>query len=182
MMEGSPIKPETREAFPEIAGELDVMAQADQAMRTGIHEGKLGNPKIDEQNTKRMKEIVAEIGWPTISKVGKTASYNAWVLVQHADHDVPFQAYCLQLLKEAPPYDIDPENLAYLEDRVRVNQGRPQLYGTQFDQIDNQHVPYPIEDIYDVDARRAAFGMKSLQAEIDMMYQMYPFDTTDSKP
>jgi len=175
-MKSNPFEQEFEMAFPQISHELNTMTAADQAMRSRYSEGNAWNSTIDHDNTKRVMEIITKIGWPTISKVGKKASHNAWLLVQHADHDVPFQVHCLQLLKEVPPYDIDPENLAYLEDRVRINQGRPQLYGTQFDQIDNQHVPYPIEDESDVNGRRAALGMGPLQQQIDMMYQKYPFE------
>jgi hypothetical protein len=175
---------ETTVSFPLIARELTAMEEIDQAMRIGYAEKKNGlDSSVDHQNTQRIKEIIAEIGWPTISKVGNEASHAAWTIVQHADHDVPFQADCLQLLKEVPPYDINPENLAYLEDRVRVNQGRPQLYGTQFYQTDTQHIPYPIEDESDVDARRAAFGMGPLQEQIDMMYEQFPLEgSTATEP
>ena len=159
----------------EIAIELQRMADNDIDMRTkGLTEN-LWDDTMDARHTKRMKDIVAEMGWPSISKVGAKAAHGAWLLVQHADHDVDFQEQCLNLMKELPDGEVDViYNLAYLEDRVRVNRGREQLYGTQFFQEDGKHIPQPIEDKENVDIRRATIGMGPLQEQIDMMYEQYP--------
>ena len=42
--------------------------------------------------------------------------------------------------------EASPANLAYLEDRVRVHAGQPQLYGTQFTVTRAEYGPCPIED------------------------------------
>jgi len=59
------------------------------------------NEEIDNENTKILKQIILEYGWPTISMAGKEASNAAWVIAQHADHDISFQKLCLSLLKQA---------------------------------------------------------------------------------
>lgn len=148
--------------FPEIAAELQSMAAVDQDMRERSQTEGYWDETVDSTHTARMKEIVAEIGWPTISKVGKTASDKAWLLVQHADHDVAFQIQCLELMKAAPATEVDPTNIAFLEDRVLVNQGKEQIYGTQFTEVDGKYIPQPIEDEENVDARRAEVGMEPL--------------------
>jgi hypothetical protein len=51
-------------------------------------------------------------------------------------------------------------HLAYLEDRVRVNAGQPQLYGTQFTLTAGTLTPYPIEDPGRLDQRRAQAGLE----------------------
>lgn len=109
-------------------------------------------------NTTRLKEIIAEIGWPTTTLVG-AASFKAWLLAQHSDHDLEFQKQCLELMK-AEPAGVLPENIAYLEDRVRVNEGRQQLYGTQFyTDDDGVFGPRPIEDPDRLEVRRKEAGM-----------------------
>ena len=60
--------------------------------------------------------------------------------------------------------DADPIDFAYLTDRVRINDGRPQLYGTQFELVDERRRPRPIENPETVDERREALGMRSLRA------------------
>lgn len=152
------------ESYQTIAHEIIAMSETDQAMRTqAIHKSDMWDESIDVKNTQRMKEIVTEIGWPTISKVGSQASYMAWLLVQHADLDNEFQQFCLALMKVQPANEVNRQNIAYLEDRVRIHQGQPQIYGTQF-YTDEQGelVPRPIEDLENVDKRRAEVGLNTL--------------------
>ena len=56
----------------------------------------------------------------------------AWVLAQHLDEELALQRQCLGLLEGAvADGEADAESLAYLTDRVLVNEGKPQRYGTQ---------------------------------------------------
>lgn len=58
--------------FPETALEIKRMRDIDQDMRKRqLAEENYWDETIDAKHTERMKEIVAEIGWPTVSKVGK---------------------------------------------------------------------------------------------------------------
>src|SRR5258708_32417370 len=89
--------------------------------------------RTDQDNTAWLKSVIKKEGWPTISKVGEEASHAAWLIVQHADLDIKFQEDCLALLQKTwKNHDINPRNLAYLTDRVAVNTGLEQTYGTQF--------------------------------------------------
>ncbi len=160
--------------FPDLATEINQMTEADQDMREKNLEDGSWDVELDKRNTERMKEIVAQIGWPSASKVGGEASTNAWLLVQHADHDVDFQAVCLALMQELPAGEVRPEDIALLTDRVRVNRGQPQLYGTQFRQIDGKHVPKEIEDVENVDERRKTMNLDTLAENIARMESKYP--------
>ena len=116
---------------------------------------------IDTTNTRRMQEIIAEHGWPGKSFVGEDGSFNAWLLVQHADKQVDFQKQCLELLRTAVEAgEASAQNLAYLTDRVRANEDLPQVYGTQCHTVDGELVSREIEDAEHVDQRRAAIGLK----------------------
>jgi hypothetical protein len=165
------------------AEEIKKMCAVDQDMRKqNLESGdEYWDEDVDVENTKRMKEIVKQIGWPTLSLVGEEVSSDAWLLVQHADHDVAFQMRCLELMKAADEGDVEKHDIAYLEDRIRVNQGRGQIYGTQFRQENQQHIPQPIEDEMNVDVRRAEMGMGPLSEQIELMYKKYPFGEDKSK-
>ena len=158
---------------PEIAQELLHMERLDQDMRTKNLEDDSWDENLDRTHTERMKEVVALIGWPTISKVGAEASHAAWLLVQHADHDAAFQKECLTLMKVAPESEVDRHDIAYLEDRVRVNSKQPQLYGTQFDVVDGSFIPQPIEEPDRVDERRQQMGLGTLEQGIREMEKKY---------
>ncbi|MEX2117516.1 MAG: DUF6624 domain-containing protein [Bacteroidota bacterium] len=56
---------------------------------------------IDQRNTERMKDIIQQAGWPGKSLVGEDGAEVAWLLVQHADHDIQFQKNMLPLIEEA---------------------------------------------------------------------------------
>ena len=145
------------EKYRVVVEEILAMAKADQDMRfrrTPV------DPDMDRRHSERMKEIVTEFGWPTIQRFGKEASHMAWLLVQHADHDVEFQALCLKKIYWLRKGQFDPRNLALLEDRVRVNTGRPTLYGSQFYTDDNGvYGPRPIEKPEELDNRREVMGL-----------------------
>jgi len=88
-------------------------------------------------------------------------AFAAWLLVQHADADPEFQAYCLELMKDAyESGEVRGQDLAYLTDRVLVNQGKKQLYGTQFWTPPGGKIqPRPIEDEAKLDERRSKMGL-----------------------
>ncbi len=128
--------------------EILTMARLDQAVRKSGGEITV----VDQKNLTRMKQIVSDFGWPTISLVGKKASHMAWLLVQHADEDLKFQKHCLNLMKEAiKKKEVMLPDIAYLTDRVLVNQGKLQIYGTQFYK--------PIKDWQNLNARRIRMGL-----------------------
>lgn len=171
-----PLYPHMKKAKPDykiIAKEIIKMAKKDQQLRKKALKTDYWDAvaSIDKQNTARMKEIVEQIGWPTISKVGEEASGKAWLLVQHADDDVEFQSKCLKLMKQAPADEVNRQNIAYLEDRILVHNGKLQLYGTQF-YTDKKGTlrPKPIKDRERLDYRRKQMGLSSF-AEYEEMVQ-----------
>jgi len=117
-----------------------------------------------------MKELIAEHGWPTKSMVGGDGTRSAWLLVQHADHDLPFQRKCLALMEGLKDTgEVSSGDLAYLTDRVRVNAGEPQVYGTQFHIVEGVRQPQPITDREQVDERRKSMGLSTLQEYTQFM-------------
>lgn len=148
-----------KESQKNFSSEILQMAQEDRAMRDKFNETGEFSGEIDNLNTERMKAIVSEIGWPTISKVGDEASYEAWLLVQHSP-DIHFQKRCLELMKQEPENELNKQNIAYLEDRINVSEGRPQKYGTQSDASGKL---FPIEDVKRVNEFRRLLGMDELE-------------------
>lgn len=117
--------------------------------------------QIDGSNTQWLEEVVAARGWPGRSLVGPDGAAAAWLLAQHADRDPDLQRKFLGLLRAAAECgEAEQSHLAYLEDRVRAAEGRPQLYGTQFTGLGRDLKPLPIEDSERLDERRAAAGLE----------------------
>lgn len=141
-----------------LQAELQEMFDADQAERSGASTG-----SNDKARTDRLAEIIDEHGWPTFDLVGKEGATAAWTIAQHSDHDVEFQKGALALMDDALADDqVDPTEWAYLVDRVAVNEGRPQVYGTQGGCVGGKAEIGPVEDEANLAARRAEVGLQPL--------------------
>lgn len=167
-------------AQPDIAlqAELLQLMERDQAGRLEIEalEKELGpeaprvkalwdeQREIDKQNLERLRQIVAERGWPGQSLVGARAAMGAFLIVQHADLDAQ-REYLPIIRAAAEAGELQGQAVAFLEDRVLLAEGRKQVYGTQVKRnaSNGQFEPLPIEDEANVDARRAARGMSPLE-------------------
>jgi hypothetical protein len=113
-------------------------------------------------NLQWVRLILAQYGWPGRRLVGEEGSHGAWLLLQHADRDTALQRTALQLLETAVrDNDASSRDLAYLTDRVRVAEGRLQVYGTQL-QYDSRGCasPKPSEEPAQLDARRASVRLE----------------------
>ena len=156
----------------ELRAELLARREEDQRIRTAGKPGDRLTPaqlnewhRIDEGNTLWLNDLVDRLGWPSISLVGEDGAQAAWLFAQHASQHPDLQRKFLGLLRDAVAAgEAPPRHLAYLEDRVRVHEGLPQLYGTQFTQVvlEYRWDPFPIEDPEHVDERRAAVGLSPL--------------------
>jgi hypothetical protein len=161
-------------ALHALAAELIAMAEEDQRVRAELlAEGVLFDgyqPRMAEvhhRNAARLAAIMTELGWPGRSVVGHDAANAAWLVLQHAIGDPPVMRRGLELLRSLPPGEVDPIQVAMLEDRVRTFSGLPQIYGTQFDWDERGEMqPRPIEDAAHVDERRAAIGLPPLAEKL----------------
>ena len=117
---------------------------------------------IDAENANRLGQILSDHGWPGKSLVGEQGAHDAWLIAQHADHEPAVQRQALELLADAVARgEARPRELAYLTDRVRLNEGREQVFGTQMRPDENARpVPAPIEDRERLDDRRAEVGLE----------------------
>jgi hypothetical protein len=114
---------------------------------------------VDRANTARLREILAEHGWPGHQLVGVEAAHAAWLLAQHAPLDL--QEECLPLLEDAVSRDdASRRDLAYLMDRVLMFRGQPQVYGTQYLDKNGILTLWTVQEPGGLDQRRAALGLE----------------------
>jgi hypothetical protein len=157
--------------------ELIAMAEEDQRVRAElVADGTLFqgyNPRMAEvhhRNAARLAAIMDAIGWPGRSVVGTQAADAAWLVLQHSIGDPPVMRRGLELIHSTAVGDVDPIQVAMLEDRVRTYSGLPQRYGTQFDWDERGEMqPRPIEDAEGVDERRRAVGLGPLAEKLREM-------------
>lgn len=164
---------------PELRDELLAMRTEDQDIRKRWLTDR-ENPQINEEmkrlnerHVARVQEILRETGWPTVAMVGKDGSGAVWIILQHATPAVLKAS--LPLMKAAADRgDIGGGLYATSVDRDRINDGLPQVYGSQFNTKDGKCEPQPIEDPEHVDERRKAVGLGPLaeyKAQLCALYQ-----------
>ncbi|HEU4631998.1 MAG TPA: DUF6624 domain-containing protein [Gemmatimonadaceae bacterium] len=115
----------------------------------------------DSADAAELRAIIDRYGWPGRSLVGARGASAAFLVAQH---NPALQHEALRLMQALPAGEVSPSDLAMLEDRVRVSDGRPQRYGTQLhDSGDGRTLVFdPIEDLAHLDERRAAAGLPPL--------------------
>ncbi len=146
-----------------------------------MDDGGVWDEELDAKNNARLREIIQEIGWPTASIVGREAAHAAWLILQHNPGDTTFMRQCLELMRHAPEGEVAPPDIAYLEDRILIQEQAPQIYGTQFQLIDGDLKPFPIADPEHVDNRRASVGLGTLAEYTQRMHALHQKIATPSE-
>lgn len=118
--------------------------------------------EADSLNLLIVSEIIAKSGWLK-GEDGRIL----FMVIQHSELDT--QKKYLPMVRKAV-YDglLKPGNLALLEDRIALREGRKQIYGSQisWNLKTNQYFVLPLADPDQVDQRRAAVGLEPLAAYI----------------
>lgn len=123
---------------------------------------------VHEQNAEALSDILDQHGWPTAAQAGEDGAEAAWLVAQHAISLPDFMRRCLALLQAAVKAGQAPGwRAAMMLDRIRVFEGAPQLFGTQFDWDEEGRMsPAPIAEPDAVDERRAEVGLPPLSQSI----------------
>jgi hypothetical protein len=122
----------------------------------------------------RIESMFSKYGFLGFDKVGRDGSDNFWLLVQHCDKFPEFQKKILKAMdKNVKRNNASPNNYAYLYDRVQVNAGQKQKFGTQ--------VTYEVRttgrailkngliDSLNVDKIRSKYKLEPLKKYLNMM-------------
>ena len=127
-----------------------------QALWKTIHEK-------DATNLTKIKGIVDTRGWVGPEEVGPEANNALFLVIQHADTATQ-QRYLPLLRRAVREKKAHPSQLALLEDRVALAEGRRQTYGSQLmsDPKDGHLYVRPLDDPDRVDERRAAMGLGTM--------------------
>lgn len=162
--------------YPQLRKTLDSLAYVDQWPMQRITQQKPDSAgrvleEVEKANYARhqpvLEGIVQRYGYPGIRQVGKEGAFEFWFLVQHADAHPAFQRAVLRLMKaEVAQQNAAARDYAYLTDRVALNAGQLQEYGTQITFSGpglGKAVPRSLRDPQNVNARRAAIGMEPLE-------------------
>ncbi|HET8575451.1 MAG TPA: DUF6624 domain-containing protein [Candidatus Paceibacterota bacterium] len=117
---------------------------------------------IDFTHRQRIRELIEGNGYEALNCLDDETRKKLWLLVQHQDLDVDLQKKCLEYVHFAP------EDFAHLTDRVLINEGKPQRYGTQYtvDEKGNETLA-EMEDPDKLGKRRAEIGWVDSEKDTD---------------
>lgn len=118
---------------------------------------------VDSINLLRVKSIIKRYGWIDAKTFGDKANAALFLVIQHAPLEE--RLHFLPIMKAAAEKGtILKKDLALLEDRNLLDQGKKQIYGTQlgFDNNTKRYYAFPIENEKKVDERRAEIGLSSM--------------------
>lgn len=158
--------------YKRISKEINQRAKVDQEARNRISANNYSPTDkdwdeleaIDKANSEYIKSLLRNHGFISISKFGKKASFNSWLIIQHAEHDIPLMRKYLKLMEENKG-DYDKKNYAYLKDRLLVTDKKKQIYGTQMKQNKktDKLEPYALKYPEKIDQLREEAGLNTFE-------------------
>ena len=152
---------------PQLLAELLTLKQHDIDTRSQLlKEGRLYGEYVEEmqkvhrENAGALDKIISIYGWPGMPLVGLEGCRAAWLIAQHSICTPELQRKFLTYLVDASKRrEVPTKQVAFLTDRIRFNEHKPQLYGTILDWNENGELGCEVEDPDNLDTRRKAVGL-----------------------
>ena len=114
-----------------------------------------------KENEKRLLELLDKYGWPAASEVTEYAAAGASLIINHTNYELRSK-YFPMLEASFKKGEAQPLRYAKMQDRILVEEGKKQIYGTQIKFENRLREPYPIQDPEYVDKRRKEIGLGPL--------------------
>jgi hypothetical protein len=124
--------------------------------------------RVDSLNQATVFGILDKEGWP--SHLSDKANRAIWIVIDHSD--LAYRSKYLGLVKEkAEEGVLDKTDYAILNDRVLMEEGKPQIYGTQIkmaativeDELAMQLCLWPVEYPAALDSLRSTVGLSPIE-------------------
>ena len=114
-----------------------------------------------KENIEKLIELLDKNGWPTASQVTEYAAAGAALIINHTNYKIRSK-YFPMLEKAFKKGEAQPLRYAKMRDRLLIEEGKEQLYGTQWKFKNSKRVPHPILNAKYVDKRREEIGLGPL--------------------
>jgi len=129
--------------------------------------------KIYDDNITKFCQLIKTYGWPTSAMVNQDGVMATFHILNNAG-TYEFQRDLLPVIVAAIKKDsLQKGEFAGLYDRLRVNAGMKQLFGTQAVSMGGFLVLYPIEDEGRLAVRRAEYGLPSIDQYMRILENTY---------
>ncbi len=114
--------------------------------------------KEDHRNQELVISIIEKCGMPTLNEVTQKHMDAIWLGLQHSNKKVR-KKYFPQVEKAVENGDLSKQQYALMKDRILMDEGKPQIYGSQ---IKNGKL-YKLENPETVNERRQEMGLKPIE-------------------
>lgn len=129
--------------------------------------------KRDSVNQRELELIINKFGYPGKTLVGHSLCNVGFDIILHAPQ--AYQEKYLSLIEDASnKNELDKRCYPFLFDRILMNKGKRQIYGTQFkyNNVSMKLELYPIEDAKNVNQRRKIYHLPPLKEDINYFNEM----------
>jgi hypothetical protein len=141
---------------------LDSIRIEDQKHRMG---GGQIDLKVDHSNLEVIISLIEKCGMPTSENISKEQILTIWLVIQHSK--LKHMKKYLPILKEAASKgDLNQRNIAMMEDRILLHEGKAQIYGTQVcfsDSLKKYLLCQPVHNAAEINTRRAKIGFGPIE-------------------
>lgn len=130
---------------------------------------------MDDRLLAELLEMIPAEGWFRKSVYGEQAAGAAFLIIQHSDLD-QWRRFVPILEPLVVEGEVDGEEYGLMYDRLAINEGRPQRYGTQMTCRAGKIVVDwdNLEDPANADQRRREMGFNWTLAEYEALFADYP--------
>ncbi|MFZ1807033.1 MAG: DUF6624 domain-containing protein [Cyclobacteriaceae bacterium] len=108
----------------------------------------------------KVENIISTYGWLGKSKIGELANTTLFIVIQHAQDNSIREKFYPLLEESVSKGESRGTDLATMKDRILIQNGQPQIYGTQTDQLGRL---LPVEDRKELNKKRRQMGLKKIK-------------------
>ena len=114
--------------------------------------------KEDHRNQELVISIIEKCGMPTLKEVDQRQMDAIWLGLQHSTEEIR-KKYFPYVEKAVKNGDLSKQQYALMKDRMLMDEGKPQIYGSQ---IENGKL-YKLENPETVNERRKEMGLEPIE-------------------
>ena len=114
--------------------------------------------KEDHRNQELVISIIEKCGMPTLNEVNQEQMGAIWLALQHTENKYRIKYFPL-IEKAVKNGDLSKEQYALMKDRILMDEGKPQIFGSQ---IKNGKL-YDLEAPETVNERRQEMGLEPIE-------------------
>src|SRR6267154_1287435 len=158
---------------------IKLSAKQQQRLQDNVTDNKSGNTLIDtirksrEENTNDLCAIVKQYGWPTRDLVGDEGARAAFFLLRNSSTSELQRDLLPVIIAAVKKGEITKAAFATYIDRLRLNAGLKQIFGTQATILNDFLVLFPITDESQIDARRKQYDLPPLREYLRGLEKLY---------